>query len=271
MCQNGCTNSCSCENTKEFTSNINYDGNTVPCLDLTGSIHPPYSSLNELLELITTKVCQLDATAAQGPQGDPGTDGTDGVGITDISWTSNSGGQPQGTQGTTDTYTVTLTDASTYNFVVTNGADGVTGQSCEWQQWDQTHISLTNNGGIAPTLTNALIRSRRIDNAAGTFAFLGLDGYVTFTATGNIGDKLQFDINVGNIFSGLGLTTNSTDGCDSYCFFDDSLGPEEAKFARLGYNATTSRLRVYPLVLNQALPTAGQSRVYFQINIRSTI
>jgi hypothetical protein len=41
-----------------------------------------------------------------------------------IAWTSNSGGQPQGTQGTTDTYTITLSDASTYNFLVTNGSDG---------------------------------------------------------------------------------------------------------------------------------------------------
>lgn len=69
----------------------------------------------------------------QGPQGDPGTNGTngtngvDGVGIQSIAWTSNSGGQPQGTQGTTDTYTITMTDATTYVFLVTNGADGAPG------------------------------------------------------------------------------------------------------------------------------------------------
>jgi hypothetical protein len=51
----------------------------------------------------------------------------DGVGISSIAWTSNSGGQPQGTQGTTDTYTITLSDASTYNLLVTNGADGAPG------------------------------------------------------------------------------------------------------------------------------------------------
>jgi hypothetical protein len=57
--------------------------------------------------------------------GPAGAVGAAGVGITNIAWTSNSGGQPQGTQGTTDTYTITLSDASTYNFLVTNGADGV--------------------------------------------------------------------------------------------------------------------------------------------------
>lgn len=63
-------------------------------------------------------------TSLVGPAGAVGATGATGVGITNIAWTSNSGGQPQGTQGTTDTYTVTLSDASTYTFVVTNGADG---------------------------------------------------------------------------------------------------------------------------------------------------
>lgn len=84
----------------------------------------------------TVKDTQYVCNGEQGPQGiqgiqgpagadgTNGTNGTDGVGISNIAWTSNSGGQPQGTQGTTDTYTITLTDASTYNFLVTNGADG---------------------------------------------------------------------------------------------------------------------------------------------------
>jgi hypothetical protein len=63
MCKNGCSNSCSCENTKEFTSNINYDGNTIPCLDINGDIKPPYTGLNALLDLITTKLCELNARA----------------------------------------------------------------------------------------------------------------------------------------------------------------------------------------------------------------
>lgn len=75
-----------------------------------------------------------------------GPPGPTGVGITSIVWTSNSGGQPQGTEGTTDTYTITLSDASTYNFVVTNGADGVS----------RTSVGITTSDAantIADTIT----------------------------------------------------------------------------------------------------------------------
>lgn len=65
-------------------------------------------------------------TSLIGPEG---LAGPTGVGITSIVWTSNSGGQPQGTQGTTDTYTITLSDATTSVFVVTNGADGIDANS----------------------------------------------------------------------------------------------------------------------------------------------
>lgn len=53
--------------------------------------------------------------------------GDTGVGIASIVWTSNSGASPQGTEGTTDTYTITYTDATTGTFVITNGADGTAG------------------------------------------------------------------------------------------------------------------------------------------------
>lgn len=67
------------------------------------------------------------AAGANGTNGVNGTDGVDGDpgnGIASIVWTSNSGGQPQGTQGTTDTYTITFDDATTTTFIVTNGNDG---------------------------------------------------------------------------------------------------------------------------------------------------
>ena len=62
-----------------------------------------------------------------GPAGSPGPNGTNGNGIVSTSWTSNSGGDPQGTQGTTDTYTITYDDATTSTFLVTNGANGTNG------------------------------------------------------------------------------------------------------------------------------------------------
>ena len=66
-------------------------------------------------------------TLPVGPAGANGTNGTNGNGISTIAWTSNSNGDPQGTEGTTDTYTITYTDATTSTFVITNGADGLDG------------------------------------------------------------------------------------------------------------------------------------------------
>lgn len=58
----------------------------------------------------------------QGPQGEDGADGADGadgVGIASITLVSGTHAP-----GTTDTYRITLTDGSTYDFGVYNGADG---------------------------------------------------------------------------------------------------------------------------------------------------
>ena len=58
-------------------------------------------------------------TGPQGPQGEKGDTGGDGVGITSISLLSGTHAA-----GTTDTYRITLTDGSTQDFTVYNGADG---------------------------------------------------------------------------------------------------------------------------------------------------
>ena len=49
-----------------------------------------------------------------------GKDGTDGVGISKIEQTA--------TDGNKDTYTITMTNGNTYDFVITNGLDGKNGQ-----------------------------------------------------------------------------------------------------------------------------------------------
>lgn len=121
-----------------------------------------------------------------GPQGDPGTNGTDGVGIDNIAWTSNSGGEPQGTQGTTDTYTITLTDASTYTFVVTNGADGTGGTGLSW-------ITLTNAGAQITALGASNI---------GVINEYDLNAYsqIILPSTGvNIGDVVEIIDNKSNL------------------------------------------------------------------------
>ena len=60
----------------------------------------------------------MDGT--DGTDGTDGKDGTDGVGISKIEQTA--------TDGNKDTYTITLTNGNTYDFVVTNGLDGKNGQ-----------------------------------------------------------------------------------------------------------------------------------------------
>lgn len=53
--------------------------------------------------------------------------GDKGDGVTSVTWTSNSGGEPQGTPGTTDTYTAYVGSTSVGTFAVRNGADSLNG------------------------------------------------------------------------------------------------------------------------------------------------
>lgn len=60
-----------------------------------------------------------DGIGIKGDPGINGTDGVDGIGITSIAKTK--------TEGLVDTYTITFTDGSTFNYDVTNGKDGKDG------------------------------------------------------------------------------------------------------------------------------------------------
>lgn len=57
--------------------------------------------------------------------------GSDGTGISKIEFTSSTGGSTPGIAGATDTYTITLTDNTTYTFVVYNGNNGGDGHTHE--------------------------------------------------------------------------------------------------------------------------------------------
>ena len=70
-------------------------------------------------------MCDCGGTTSIITSGGP--QGLTGNGIVQTAWTSNSGGQPQNTEGTTDTYTITYTDGTTDTFTVYNGNDGATG------------------------------------------------------------------------------------------------------------------------------------------------
>lgn len=60
-----------------------------------------------------------DPVSIKGPVGPTGATGATGVGIQSISLTGGNGAP-----GTTDTYTITLTNKSSYTFTVYNGSDG---------------------------------------------------------------------------------------------------------------------------------------------------
>ena len=64
-----------------------------------------------------------DGGTSGGGIGTDGKDGKDGVGIQSIERTDG-----DGSAGTTDTYTITLTDGTSYTFTVYNGADGEDGK-----------------------------------------------------------------------------------------------------------------------------------------------
>lgn len=73
---------------------------------------------------------KVSSRGLPGKKGDPGKNGlpgVDGRSVVSIDWTSNSGGQPQGTVGTTDTYTITYSTGPTSNYIVANGNDGAPG------------------------------------------------------------------------------------------------------------------------------------------------
>ena len=72
----------------------------------------------------------------------PNYTGPEGVGIDEITWTSNSESQPQGTPGTIDTYTIYYTDESTNTYTVGNGDNG--------QGVDHTAFDSTTNPGGTP-------------------------------------------------------------------------------------------------------------------------
>ena len=72
----------------------------------------------------------------------PNYTGPAGRGITSIAWTSNSEGDPQGTPGSTDTYTITYSNATTSTYTVGNGNNG--------QGVDHTAFDSTTNPGGTP-------------------------------------------------------------------------------------------------------------------------
>lgn len=80
------------------------------------------------------------ADGAPGANGADGEDGADGVGIVSIAKTA--------TAGLVDTYTITLSDNSTYTFTVTNGVNGSGGEGggTVYMQVSDGYIQYSNDG-----------------------------------------------------------------------------------------------------------------------------
>lgn len=82
-----------------------------------------------------------------GKNGTNGKDGKDGVGISKIEKTATNGNQ--------DTYTITLTDDTTYDFTVTNGQDGKDGK--DGTDAEIIELPPVDNSTSSPTETIALV------------------------------------------------------------------------------------------------------------------
>lgn len=123
---------------KKFTSETVLGGGAVVGKNVTISSITPIDGGNRItfsytLDNGTTKTSTLDVMNGVngvdgkdgiGVKGDPGTngsDGADGIGITSVAKTK--------TEGLVDTYTITFTDGSTFNYDVTNGKNGKDGKN----------------------------------------------------------------------------------------------------------------------------------------------
>ena len=82
------------------------------------------------------------------PRGDKGETGAAGSSISNIERTSGTGAP-----GTTDTYTITLTDGTTFQFQVYNGADGYGSGDMTKATYDANNV-VANAGGIEAYVAN---------------------------------------------------------------------------------------------------------------------
>lgn len=124
---------------------------------------------------------------ANGSPGSSGAPGTDGRGIVSVTRTSG-----DGSAGSTDTYTITYTDASTSNFTVVNGSNGAPGPAGPGlpmggatgtfpQKVDATdyNVAWVNLFTLAATLSNKRITKRAnvVAGTAGSTLTMNWDSY----------------------------------------------------------------------------------------------
>ena len=144
---------------KKFTSETVLGGGAVVGKNVTISSITPIDGGNRItfsytLDNGTVKTSTLDVMNGVdgtdgkdgiGVKGDPGTngsDGADGIGITSVAKTK--------TEGLVDTYTITFTDGSTFNYDVTNGKNGKDGSGSSSDE--ENVIESIKVNGVAQTV-----------------------------------------------------------------------------------------------------------------------
>lgn len=140
-----------------------------------------------------------------------------GIGITDISLFSDG---PAGQAGVTDQYRITLSDASTYDFYVYNGANGTNGDSGAKGDSGTDAIIITDiyidGDDIVFEMSNASEYRilKPIDGTNGTNGTNGMSSYEVWLAEGNSGSEAVFlnslngnDGTDGDIFKSTSLTS----------------------------------------------------------------
>lgn len=144
---------------KKFTSETVLGGGAVVGKNVTISSITPIDGGNRItfsytLDNGTTKTSTLDVMNGVngtdgkdgiGVKGDPGTngsDGADGIGITSVAKTK--------TEGLVDTYTITFTDGSIFNYDVTNGKNGKDGSGSS--TGEENVIESIKVNGVAQTV-----------------------------------------------------------------------------------------------------------------------
>jgi hypothetical protein len=185
---------------KKFTSETVLGGGAVVGKNVTISSITPIDGGNRItfsytLDNGTTNTSTLDVMNGVngtngkdgiGVKGDPGTngsDGADGIGITSVAKTK--------TEGLVDTYTITFTDGSTFNYDVTNGKDGKNGSGSS--TGEENVIESIKVNGVAQTVAedksvDITVPTVDVDKnyvdtelakKANTSDIPSLDGYVT--------------------------------------------------------------------------------------------
>lgn len=188
---------------KKFTSETVLGGGAVVGKNVTISSITPIDGGNRItfsytLDNGTTKTSTLDVMNGVngvdgkdgiGVKGDPGTngsDGADGIGITSVAKTK--------TEGLVDTYTITFTDGSTFNYDVTNGKNGKDGKNGSGSlTGEENVIESIKVNGVAQTVAedksvditvptvdvDKNYVDTELDKKANSSDIPSLDGYVT--------------------------------------------------------------------------------------------